>query len=161
MKPFWLSNLNLVLTWTFNKVIGLMCIFMSQASNWIWSFDVHTSGIYTFPLFAYAMVLPLLLFFVLKSRVRIYLILFLIRRPGAHEAFLPCCLSSSKLLNSHYRTSYLWMRVWSEDWWDIVLLHFTDIESKENFRITWQSFMTLHSTKTTNLSMHHMALHHF
>ncbi len=122
---------------------------------------VHASEIYTFPLFAYAMVLPLLLFFVLKSRVRIYLILVLIRRPGAHEAFLPCCLSSSKLLNSHYRTSYLWMRVWSEDWWDIVLLHFTDIESKENFRITWQSFMTLHSTKTMNLSMHHMALHHF
>lgn len=33
-----------------------------------------------------------------------------------------------------HKTSRLWMRVRHNDWWDVVLLHFKDDESKENSR---------------------------
>ncbi len=41
------------------------------------------------------------------------------------------------------KTSRLWMRVLNKDCWEVVLLHFTDAEWKQCFRMTGHSFMTL------------------
>ncbi len=45
------------------------------------------------------------------------------------------------------KTSRLWMRVLNKDWWDVVLLHFTDAERKQRFRMTGHSFITLLFTR--------------
>ncbi len=45
------------------------------------------------------------------------------------------------------KTSRLWMRVLNKDLWDVVLLHFTDAEWKQHFRMTGHAFITLLFTR--------------
>ncbi len=102
--------------------------------------------------------------FITKSGLDIYLFRVLIRRQWAHKALCHAAFiyQAVKSPIPVAKTSPLWMRVWSEDLWDIVLLHFTDDERKDNFRISWVIYsMTLHSTKTTAHSMHHTLCHFY
>ena len=102
-----------------------------------------------------ATLLPLLLFFVLKSRLNICLFQLLIRRRRARDVLCgtACIYQAIKMPLPEPRTRRLWMRVRSKDRWDnVVLHHFTDEEWKENFRMTRQSFMTLCSMVEGNMA---------
>uniref|UniRef100_A0A673NED2 DDE Tnp4 domain-containing protein n=1 Tax=Sinocyclocheilus rhinocerous TaxID=307959 RepID=A0A673NED2_9TELE len=93
-----------------------------------------------------AATLPLLLLFVLKSRLNIILFLLLIRKQRVCDVLCHAAriYQAITMPLPDPITRRLWMRVRSKDWWDNVgLHHFTDEEWKENFRMTQQSFMAL------------------
>lgn len=87
----------------------------------------------------------LLLFFVLKTRLYMYLFWVLIRRQRAHEdlCFIVCIYQAVKMQLSVPKIRCLWMKDRNKDWWCICPAPFHRHQWKENFRMTRQSFMTL------------------
>lgn len=57
------------------------------------------------------------------------------------------------------KTRRLLMRVLNEDWWDVVVFHFTYAEWKGRFIITGHLFMTLYLLGRTPCPARHTSLH--